>query len=107
MEVIYSKYVFTFAWLGEAYEKSNLATDRIVKIGWLFDTQSRSSLLRVLSMDSAFREADPWIALCNLLRRPFWYRIWIRQKLVLLDILFSHAAPKISGQASAMLYVGG
>ncbi|KAF8859539.1 hypothetical protein BDZ45DRAFT_650039 [Acephala macrosclerotiorum] len=84
MRLIFTRCEYTFSWLGEADENSDLAMDCIAKIASSpADELSTESFIWNLTQESPFYEADPWVAIHQLFRRDFWYRVWIFQELVL------------------------
>lgn len=88
MRLVFSDCDFTFSWLGEADDTSDLAMDSISEIAGFEKQQAELSFLNALTRPSnSFCKADPWVAIRKLLTREFWHRVWIYQELILPDTL--------------------
>jgi hypothetical protein len=77
MRFIFSKCEYTFSWLGDSDNTSDLAMDSIASLTFV----SLQALF--FSKGSHFSEAAPWIAIRKLLEREFWHRVWIFQEILL------------------------
>jgi Heterokaryon incompatibility protein (HET) len=84
MRSIFSKCDYTFSWLGEADDTSDLAMDSIAEVETVARLRGGIPLLRTLTQEgNSFYKAGPWIAIYKLLNREFWHRVWIYQELIL------------------------
>ena len=90
MRWIFSGSDYTFSWLGESDDTSDLAMDSIAKIAAFvsdFETVKEvpgENVIRQLTQQCfPFWEVGPWIAIHKLLVREFWHRVWIFQEIVL------------------------
>ncbi|KAE9365597.1 hypothetical protein N431DRAFT_519081 [Stipitochalara longipes BDJ] len=84
MRLIFSKCDYTFSWLGEADDTSDLAMDSIAEMTTFATQQHAIPLLETLTQQgNLFCKAGPWIAIYRLLNREFWHRVWIYQELIL------------------------
>jgi hypothetical protein len=96
MRSIFSGCEYTFSWLGEAGQDSDFAMDCIAKIAKIASVKEagKSEYSVQRSILEMFCEARPWVAIHNLLRRDFWYRVWIFQELILPADLVIACGPK-------------
>ena len=82
MRHIFEKAHFTFAWLGPVSENSDLAMAFLAGLGYLMglpkwvDEPQKVELL----LNSYPPELPCWVALSNLLHRPWFTRVWILQE---------------------------
>lgn len=101
MRLIFSRCKYVFAWLGEADETSDLAMEHIANMPNIVlpghesanpeDSTNKMSLIltqehSILSMlgpGSSLRSGIVCAAITRLLRREFWFRVWIYQELIL------------------------
>lgn len=82
MRSIFSRCQYAFSWLGEAGQDSDFAMDCIAKIASV-KLPGEHELLVQRRIFEIFCEGRPWVAIHNLLRREYWYRVWILQEFVL------------------------
>jgi hypothetical protein len=85
MRAIFSECESAFAWLGDSDESSDLAMDCIVRLDQFVQKGmvGCASFLWMLVQEKFFWDVEPWIAVTKLLKREFWYRVWIYQEVVL------------------------
>lgn len=84
MRLIFSRCDYTFSWLGEADDTSDLAMDSIAEMTTFARLQHGIPLLATLTQQgNHFCKAGPWVAIYKLLNREFWHRVWIYQELIL------------------------
>ncbi len=84
MNLIFNKCDYTFSWLGEADDTSDLAMNSIAKAATFARLQGGITLLATLTQQgNPLCKVGPWIAIHKLLNREFWHRVWIYQELLL------------------------
>ncbi|CZR69106.1 uncharacterized protein PAC_19007 [Phialocephala subalpina] len=82
MREIYGGAWTVMAWLGEEQDNSDKAI-RLVQSLSDTDPERGEELAEMLLDDPEYLGDGCWIALQDLLNRPYWYRLWIIQELVL------------------------
>jgi Heterokaryon incompatibility protein (HET) len=84
MREIYGKAWTVIAWLGEEAYQSDKAFQLLQKLSHFYKTQRNSvDLASQLSQDPGYLGDGCWYALMQLMERPYWYRLWIIQEMVM------------------------
>jgi hypothetical protein len=85
MGLIYSQAKLVVCWLGKSEDNSDLAIEKMWRWGEGLkdcDPASIKGFDRINKIYDPFN-ADAWKAISALLKRPWWYRVWILQEFVL------------------------
>jgi hypothetical protein len=80
MKMIYAEALSVVAWLDEEAESSDSA---IALLQFLSEVDCGEVLERRLREDPEYLGIGCWSALHELMNRPYWYRLWIIQEVVL------------------------
>jgi hypothetical protein len=84
MREIYGKAWTVIAWLGEEASQSDKAFQLLQKLCQFHNTQRNSfDLATQLSENPGYLGDGCWYALMQLMERPYWYRLWIIQEIVM------------------------
>jgi len=85
MRDIYGKAWTVIAWLGEEGEQSDKAIQLVQSLSEFHNTvtSSGSDLVSRLSENPSYLVNGSWYALNRLMARPYWYRLWIIQEIVM------------------------
>lgn len=83
MRDIYSNAWTVIAWLGEERSDSGKAIDLVRALSEASAKQNGQELEARLLENPAYLGSGSWLALHELMQRPYWFRLWIIQELVL------------------------
>jgi len=83
MATIYSDSRAVIAWLGEERERSGDAIKLIKYLDYVSKDGFGKGLEGILREDPGYLGTGVWMALHQLMDRPYWYRLWIIQEVVL------------------------
>ncbi|KAF4627343.1 hypothetical protein G7Y89_g10815 [Cudoniella acicularis] len=83
MANIYRGASSVIVWLGEERDDSDLAMDTCVEWGGHYAKAEDKNHLHILEYVIEPFNKRPWLAVRNLLRRPYWSRLWIYQEVQL------------------------
>ena len=93
MRIIYGNARSVIGWLGETDEQSGKAFDLIESLSTAWSKGFGEELEHRLREDPKYLGFGNWSALHEIMKRPYWSRLWIIQEIVL-------------GSSSAVLYCG-
>jgi len=83
MREIYGKAWTVIAWLGKEGYQSDKAIQLVQKLCQFYNTQRTSFDLALrLTEEPGYLGYGCWDALMQLMERPYWYRLWIIQEIV-------------------------
>ncbi|OWO98772.1 hypothetical protein B2J93_4643 [Marssonina coronariae] len=83
MRTIYGEAVSVVAWIGEASDDSDMAFDLLHAFNTARAADRGEELEKRLREDPEYLGFGNWAALHNLMRRQYWFRLWIIQEIVL------------------------
>ena len=83
MRNIYGDAWAVIAWLGDSAHDSDQAIQFVRDLSTYSEPERAQQLEAKLQMDPAYLGDGSWIALHELMKRPYWYRLWIIQEVVL------------------------
>ncbi|KAF5983611.1 heterokaryon incompatibility het-6 [Fusarium coicis] len=83
MRDIYGSAWAVIAWLGEASFRSSSAIQLIRDLSALSETDCGSKIEACLRSDPDYLGNGCWLAMHDLMKRPYWYRLWIIQELIM------------------------
>ncbi|KAE9375137.1 HET-domain-containing protein [Stipitochalara longipes BDJ] len=83
MAMIYSDARAVIAWLGEEGERSGDAIKLIRYLDYVSQDGFGKGLEGILREDPGYLGTGVWMALHELMDRPYWYRLWVIQEVVL------------------------
>jgi hypothetical protein len=83
MEMIYSDARVIIAWLGEERDRSGDAIELVQHLSNVSSQGSGEVLEAMLRANPGYLGTGVWMALHDLMRRRYWYRLWIIQEVVL------------------------
>lgn len=107
MGKVYSQARMTYVWLGEQADDSDLAIDLIKAMGTgALDPADPKTWISIPELFQHRR----WRAIDQLFHRPFWYRLWVLQEVVLAeDVLVTCGNEQLTWNAlvAAFMILGG
>ncbi|KAG5802093.1 hypothetical protein H9Q74_013503 [Fusarium xylarioides] len=83
MRDIYGSAWAVIAWLGEASFRSSSAIQLIRDLSALSEASCGSQIEACLRGDPDYLGNGCWLAMHDLMKRPYWYRLWIIQEMIM------------------------
>jgi hypothetical protein len=83
MATIYSDARAIIAWLGEERDRSGDAIELVQYLSNVNQDGFGEGLEQLLRADPGYLGTGVWMALHELMDRPYWYRLWVIQEVVL------------------------
>ncbi|RBQ79351.1 hypothetical protein FVER14953_21724 [Fusarium verticillioides] len=83
MRDIYGSAWAVIAWLGEASFRSSSAIQLVRDLSALSETDCGSQIEACLRSDPDYLGNGCWLAMHDLMKRPYWYRLWIIQEIIM------------------------
>ncbi|KAF5577137.1 heterokaryon incompatibility het-6 [Fusarium pseudocircinatum] len=83
MRDIYGSAWAVIAWLGEASFRSSSAIQLIRDLSALSKAGCGSQIEACLRSDPDYLGNGCWLAMHDLMKRPYWYRLWIIQEIIM------------------------
>ncbi|KAG8670372.1 hypothetical protein FPOAC2_09726 [Fusarium poae] len=83
MRQIYGSAWAVIAWLGEASFQSDSAIQLIRDFSALSESNCGSRIESCLRSEPEYLGKGCWLALHDLMERPYWYRLWIIQEMIM------------------------
>ncbi|KAF5988487.1 heterokaryon incompatibility protein or allele [Fusarium bulbicola] len=83
MRDIYGSAWAVIAWLGEASFRSSSAVQLIRDLSALSETDCGSQIEAYLRSDPDYLGNGCWLATHDLMKRSYWYRLWIIQEIIM------------------------
>ncbi|KAF2113551.1 heterokaryon incompatibility protein-domain-containing protein [Lophiotrema nucula] len=81
MRVIYSSAWTVIAWLGPEHQRSSAAIQLIRDLAFFQEEGYVDEIEARLGADPQFVGSRNWLALQELMERPYWHRLWIIQEI--------------------------
>ncbi|KAF2736483.1 HET-domain-containing protein [Polyplosphaeria fusca] len=83
MRDIYESAWTVISWLGEEGQRSDLALQLVRDLATFDDLGCVEEVEEMLRMDPHFFGKMQWMALQDLMDRPYWFRLWVIQEIIM------------------------